>query len=338
MTGEPPPPRDPVPAPVVPLVGGDRALLRPLPGVPLVLERRPLLRAPRRPPPGAHRLLVASGGERHHRPHRRRRGVAPPAAGQHRGHRPLVHLRRRRPGAWCGTGCNRCSSTSTPSTGTSTPTPSGPRWPSGAGPSRWSSPAPRSGRRLHRPRWRRGSRPAAIVGVPLLVDSAAGFGAVNADGVPVGAQGDAEVLSFHATKPFAIGEGGAVFSRDPDVVGRDLPDRQLRLRPRAAAATSGHQRQADELHAATGLAVLDRFDAALAARRDRAPAPCRARRPVLAQAGHRRGTFQFVPVLAADAAPPGRHPAPGRRPGGAADLLRAVAPLRRLRRSASAGR
>src|SRR4051812_29270721 len=55
-------------------------------------------------------------------------------------------------------------------------------------------------------------------GVPLLVDSAAGFGAVAEDGVPIGAQGHAEIVSFHATKPFAVGEGGAMFSRDTALI------------------------------------------------------------------------------------------------------------------------
>src|SRR5947199_10782718 len=55
-------------------------------------------------------------------------------------------------------------------------------------------------------RW--GCRRAAKV--PLLVDSAAGFGATSDDGSLLGHQGDAEVFSFHATKPFAVGEGGLV--------------------------------------------------------------------------------------------------------------------------------
>ena len=41
--------------------------------------------------------------------------------------------------------------------------------------------------------------------VPLLVDSAAGFGSEYSPGRPLGGAGLAEVFSFHATKPFAIG-------------------------------------------------------------------------------------------------------------------------------------
>ena len=58
-----------------------------------------------------------------------------------------------------------------------------------------------------RERW---ERACAQTGVPLVVDSAAGFGGLAADGRAIGAQGDVEVVSFHATKPFAIGEGEGV--------------------------------------------------------------------------------------------------------------------------------
>ena len=64
---------------------------------------------------------------------------------------------------------------------------------------------------------RRWESACAEAGVPLVVDSAAGFGALAADGVPVGAQGDAEVVSFHALKPLSTGEGGAVFCRDEEL-------------------------------------------------------------------------------------------------------------------------
>src|SRR5581483_4559344 len=37
--------------------------------------------------------------------------------------------------------------------------------------------------------------------LPLLIDSAAGFGALDDEGRPLGSHGDTEVFSFHATKP-----------------------------------------------------------------------------------------------------------------------------------------
>ena len=37
--------------------------------------------------------------------------------------------------------------------------------------------------------------------LPLIIDSAAGFGSLYSDGSYIGAQGDCEIFSFHATKP-----------------------------------------------------------------------------------------------------------------------------------------
>ena len=46
--------------------------------------------------------------------------------------------------------------------------------------------------------------------VPLIIDAAAALGGVLPDGRPVGGQGAMETFSLHATKVFAIGEGGAI--------------------------------------------------------------------------------------------------------------------------------
>jgi dTDP-4-amino-4,6-dideoxygalactose transaminase len=134
--------------------------------------------------------------------------------------------------------------------------------------------------------------------VPLIVDSAAGFGAVSDDGTPIGAQGDVEVVSFHATKPFAIGEGGAMFTRDDRMRARLESAVNFGLNAeRRVEFAPGFNGKMSELHAATGLAVLDGFDAALDARR-------RAVRRVQRQIEHRvsfqaespRSTWQFMPV------------------------------------------
>jgi dTDP-4-amino-4,6-dideoxygalactose transaminase len=69
----------------------------------------------------------------------------------------------------------------------------------------------------HRAAWEDAARAA---GVPLLVDSAAGFGATGDDGQVLGRQGDVEVFSFHATKPFAIGEGGLVTTNNDEIAHR----------------------------------------------------------------------------------------------------------------------
>lgn len=151
-----------------------------------------------------------------------------------------------------------------------------------------------------RERWERACREA---GVPLIVDSAAGFGGVGDDGVPVGAQGDVEVVSFHATKPFAVGEGGAVFTKD-----RALYERIERTvnfgfgAGRAATTAMGLNAKMSELHAAVALAVLDDYHLILEHRRELAhQIRAEAHSSIAWQADCERSTWQFVPVAFPDA-------------------------------------
>jgi len=146
---------------------------------------------------------------------------------------------------------------------------------------------------------------AAHHGVALLVDSAPGFGAVGDDGMALGAQGDTEVFSFHATKPFGIGEGGAVMTPDPELAARIGRIVNFGIEPAThASAEPGFNAKLSELHAATGLAVLDGFDEILAGRRALATRI----RQVAGPAGlrHQRGsessTWQCFQALAPDAA------------------------------------
>jgi dTDP-4-amino-4,6-dideoxygalactose transaminase len=141
-------------------------------------------------------------------------------------------------------------------------------------------------------------------GVKLLIDSAAGFPAVAADGVAIGSQGDAEVVSFHITKPFGIGEGGACFSRDAEVVEtiRSLANFGFDDR-HAIHAGGGMNAKLDELHAAVGLAVLEEIDERLSRRRASAADLLTRLGPSFTpQDGHELGTYQFVSVLAQSAA------------------------------------
>jgi dTDP-4-amino-4,6-dideoxygalactose transaminase len=143
----------------------------------------------------------------------------------------------------------------------------------------------------------------AYHGVPCLVDSAAGFGAVSDDGVPIGGQGDAEVVSFHATKPFAVGEGGAVFSRHTLVLERVTRILNFGLdESRHVVEPMAFNGKLSEIHAATALAVLDGFDDVLRHRRAAALQYEELLKDLGSfQAGCSRGTWQFVPLLLADA-------------------------------------
>lgn len=140
--------------------------------------------------------------------------------------------------------------------------------------------------------------------VPLVVDSAAGFGAMADDGRPIGAHGDVEVVSFHATKPLAAGEGGAVFAGDPDLA-RDI-QRLANFgfdEHRQTVDDHGINGKLSEPSAATALAALDALPDALAARRSRAMRIVDALGDDLdTQHGHVHSNWQFVPVAARDGA------------------------------------
>jgi dTDP-4-amino-4,6-dideoxygalactose transaminase len=94
--------------------------------------------------------------------------------------------------------------------------------------------------------------------LPLVIDSAAGFGSMYDDGKPLGARGDCEVFSFHATKPFAIGEGGAVASRDPQLIERIVSLQNFGFQGRDSAAL-GLNAKLQEISAAIGLRQLGDF-------------------------------------------------------------------------------
>jgi dTDP-4-amino-4,6-dideoxygalactose transaminase len=141
----------------------------------------------------------------------------------------------------------------------------------------------------------------AAANIPLLVDSAAGFGTLDEARQPLGRQGDAEVFSFHATKPFGMGEGGLIVTEDADLAAEmsllinfGLDDR------RAPFRTHGINAKLSEIHAAIGLAVLDGYDDVLECRRSLA---WRIRRPLESagfsfQPASERSTWQFIPTLA----------------------------------------
>jgi len=110
-------------------------------------------------------------------------------------------------------------------------------------------------------------------GVPLIVDSAAGFGSRAEDGKALGLQGDCEVFSFHATKTMAIGEGGVLVTdrEDLELAARRLVNFGLE-RPQQVASALGLNAKMSEIEAAFALASLDRLEKMLAGRRAAAAA------------------------------------------------------------------
>jgi dTDP-4-amino-4,6-dideoxygalactose transaminase len=139
--------------------------------------------------------------------------------------------------------------------------------------------------------------------LPLLVDSAAGLGSTDEAGVPLGGQGDAEVFSMHVTKPFAVGEGGLVTTRRPELARRMRPLLRFGLdESRTLSGSPGLNGKMSELHAATGLAVLERFDEIVSRRRASATRIVETLFPrgFRFQLNAPKSSWQFVPTLAPD--------------------------------------
>ena len=149
--------------------------------------------------------------------------------------------------------------------------------------------------------WEDLARQAAL---PLLVDSAAGLGTTDKAGTPLGGQGDAETFSMHATKPFAVGEGGLVVTRSADLANRVRQIIQFGLdAARVLQGSVGLNAKMSEIHAATGLAVLERFDDWVSRRRASAARIIDALSPqgFSFQCDAGDSSWQFVPTLAPDA-------------------------------------
>lgn len=93
-------------------------------------------------------------------------------------------------------------------------------------------------------------------GVPVVVDAAAAFEAVVSaqaaisDRVPL-------TLSFHATKSFSSGEGGAVLWNDPRGQARVVQSANFGFFHSREARVPGTNAKLSEYHAAVGLAMLD---------------------------------------------------------------------------------
>lgn len=148
--------------------------------------------------------------------------------------------------------------------------------------------------------WR---RLCADAGVPLVIDSAAAFGAIDDAGLPAGADGETHVFSFHVTKPFAVAEGGIVTTGDPEVADRLRSLINFGFDETRTSLVAGLNGKMSELHAAMALAMLDRFDDALRSRRAQVAAISSAMSdlPLRHQLGAEGSTWQVLQVLAPDA-------------------------------------
>nr|WP_231996351.1 DegT/DnrJ/EryC1/StrS family aminotransferase [Mycobacterium scrofulaceum] len=103
--------------------------------------------------------------------------------------------------------------------------------------------------------------------LPIVVDSAAGFGSAYVDGNKVGGRGSCEIFSFHATKPFAVGEGGALVSRNPHLVEQTQRFQNFGFEASRECTQLGINGKLQEISAAIGLRQLLGLDRRLETRR-----------------------------------------------------------------------
>lgn len=96
-------------------------------------------------------------------------------------------------------------------------------------------------------------------GMPVVVDAAPGFGTIK-NNVQFGKQFPGTVVfSFHATKPFGIGEGGMVYSGNPKTISLIRQAGNFGFSESKEATTQGLNGKMSEYAAAIGLATLDDF-------------------------------------------------------------------------------
>jgi dTDP-4-amino-4,6-dideoxygalactose transaminase len=102
--------------------------------------------------------------------------------------------------------------------------------------------------------------------LPLIIDSAAGFGSIYEDGSKVGTKGTCEVFSFHATKPFAIGEGGAITTKDKKLAAELYQLENFGYNDNKEIVSIGTNAKLEEISCAIGLRQLQGYDERINAR------------------------------------------------------------------------
>lgn len=89
-------------------------------------------------------------------------------------------------------------------------------------------------------------------GVPVVIDTAAGFDSVVPGVSPA-------IVSLHATKPLAAGEGGLVISRDGDLIAEIKARANFGFHGQRSAVGPGGNAKLGEYAAAVALAALDQW-------------------------------------------------------------------------------
>lgn len=91
---------------------------------------------------------------------------------------------------------------------------------------------------------------------PLIIDSAAGFGSSYKKDEVLGSRGDCEIFSLHATKPFAVGEGGIVTSKNHELISLINKMKNFGFNEKREVDLIGLNAKAPEITSAIGIRQL----------------------------------------------------------------------------------
>jgi dTDP-4-amino-4,6-dideoxygalactose transaminase len=103
--------------------------------------------------------------------------------------------------------------------------------------------------------------------IKAIIDSAPGFGSTYADGNLIGGMFECEVFSFHATKPFGIGEGGLISTKNSTLASRLESLKNFGFDEQKMTSAMGLNAKITELDCAIGLRVLEDYPERLKDRR-----------------------------------------------------------------------
>ncbi|HEY8886546.1 MAG TPA: DegT/DnrJ/EryC1/StrS family aminotransferase [Candidatus Microsaccharimonas sp.] len=104
--------------------------------------------------------------------------------------------------------------------------------------------------------------------LPIIIDSAAGFGSEYLNGEKIGSRGDCEIFSLHATKPFAVGEGGLIITKNEELASRMRELTNFGFNSKKEIGNIGTNAKMQEFNAALGIRQLEDFDLRLVHRRE----------------------------------------------------------------------
>lgn len=102
----------------------------------------------------------------------------------------------------------------------------------------------------------------------LLFDASHAYGCSH-QGIPIGRFGDAEAISFHATKVMHSIEGGAILTDDDTIAERCRLMRNFGISGFTSISSAGINAKMSELAAAVGLTSLENVDEVIRGNRDR---------------------------------------------------------------------